>query len=75
VFQYLLTDDGNVRDRNAEPASAWHCASSGSRQSKVWRSSGYDFEALVVKVLGKSMKRPLTKFHGAQIETLFKKQA
>jgi enamine deaminase RidA (YjgF/YER057c/UK114 family) len=75
VFQYLLTADGNVRDRKVEPPSTWNCASSGSRQSKVWRSSGYDFEALVVKVFGKSMKRPLTKFHGAQIETLFKKQA
>jgi hypothetical protein len=41
----------------------------------VWRSSGYDFGDLVDKVFGKSMKRPLKKFHGAQIEALFKKQA
>jgi hypothetical protein len=34
----------------------------------VWRRSGYDFEALARKVLG--LKRPLTKFHGVQIETL-----
>jgi hypothetical protein len=72
VFQYLLAADGNVRDRKAE---TWHCASSGSRQSKVWRKSIYDFEALVVKLFGRSLKGPLTKFHGAQIETLFKKQA
>jgi hypothetical protein len=26
-------------------------------------------------LFGRSLKRPLTKFHGAQIETLFKKQA
>jgi hypothetical protein len=48
---------------------------SGSRQSKVWRNSDYDSEAPVVKLFGRSLKRPLTKFHGAQIETLFKKQA
>jgi hypothetical protein len=75
VFQYLHTADGNVRDRKAEPAETWHCPSSGSRQSKVLRNSGNDFEALVVKLFGRSLKRPLTKFRGAQIaqiETLFK---
>jgi hypothetical protein len=67
----LLTADGSVRDRKAEPAETWHCASSGSRQSKVWRSSSYDFKALVVKLFGRSLKRRLTKFRGAQIEILF----
>jgi hypothetical protein len=66
VFQYLLTADGNVRDRKAEPAETRHCASSRSRQSKVWRNSGNDFEALVVKLFGRSLKRPLTTFHGAK---------
>jgi hypothetical protein len=75
VFQYLLTADGNVRDRKAEPAGTWHCASSGSRQSKVWRNSGYHFKALVVKLFGRSLKRRLTTFDRAQIETFFNKQA
>jgi hypothetical protein len=75
VSQYLVTANGNVRDRKAEPAATWHCASSGSRQSKVWNNSGYDFKVLGAKVFGKSLKRPLTTFPREQVETLLKKRA
>jgi hypothetical protein len=74
VFQYLLTNEGQVRDRVENPPDSWPQATSGSRQPQAWRDSGYDFEALITSVFGRKMSRPLTKYHGTQVETLFRQQ-
>lgn len=74
TFQYLLQPDGTVRDRKLFPSDTWPLASSGSRQKKGWREAGFDFEEHMVSVLGTSMRKPLTKYHGAQIEMAFKRR-
>jgi hypothetical protein len=73
TFQYLLRPDGTVRDRKESPPDTWPLISSGSRQKKGWRAAGFDFEEHMVSVLGTSMRKPLTKYHGAQIEQAFKR--
>jgi hypothetical protein len=73
TFQYLLRPDGTVRDRKESPPDTWPLTSSGSRQKKGWRAAGFDFEEHMVSVLGTSMRKPLTKYHGAQIEQAFKR--
>jgi hypothetical protein len=73
LFHYLLNPDGTVRDRSNCDPNKWPLPSSGSRQSKGWREKGFDLEALLVAVLGDIMFKPLTKYHGAQIEIAFKR--
>lgn len=63
-------------------AFKWRGPSSGTRQPLKWRQVGFDFEWLVKVVLrscrvggqSDSMKRPITGFHGGQVETLFTRQ-
>lgn len=73
-FQYLITAEGEVRKRNEEgnAPDSWKQATSSSRQDPAWRAAGFDFEKLVELVL--SFKRPLTKYHGAQIGKIFMRQ-
>jgi hypothetical protein len=51
---------------------SWEQANSGSRRSKQWRERGFGFELLVAILGGRKMKRPLAKYHGAQIMNLFR---
>jgi hypothetical protein len=74
VFQYLLTAEGQVRDRVKNRPDAWPQATSGSRQPQAWRDSGYDLQALITSVFRRKVSRPLTKYHGTQVETLFRQQ-
>jgi hypothetical protein len=39
------------------------------------RSAGFDLEAYLCKLFGSRLTKPLTKYHGAQIATVFKRQA
>jgi hypothetical protein len=49
-------------------------ATSRSQQPQAWRDSGYDFEALITSVFERKMSRPPSKYHGTQVETLFREQ-
>lgn len=76
TFQYLLTAEGVARNRN-EPGHSpeeWEQATSSSRQSKTWTAAGFDLEKHIKRVLGSKLAKPLTKFHGAQIEAIFRNQ-
>jgi truncated hemoglobin YjbI len=76
TFQYLLTPEGRKRDRGAEGnrAHEWGKASSNSWQTKEWQAAGFNFEEHITKVLGRKMSKPVTKYHGSQIEAIFRGQ-
>lgn len=74
TFQYLLTPECKVRDRMECPPESWERATSSSRQTKAWREAGFDFEGFVKGVLGSKLAKPLTKFHGSQIEAVFRRR-
>jgi hypothetical protein len=74
TLQYLLKPDASVRDRKGEPPDMWPLATSGSKQPRSWRLAGFDFEQHLVNVLGPRLRKPLTKYHGAQVEAVFKRQ-
>jgi hypothetical protein len=72
TLQYLMNPDGTVRDRVQHPPGTWALAGSGSRQKQEWRGAGFDLEDHICTVLGDNLNRPITKWHGAQIEAIFK---
>lgn len=53
--------------RTEYPAEQCTRASCGPRQPKLWTTTG--LEELCVKVFGPAMQQPLTKLHGAQVES------
>jgi hypothetical protein len=56
------------------PPESWERATRGSRQTKAWRETGFDFEGLFKELLGSRLAKPLTKFHGTQIEAVFRRR-
>jgi hypothetical protein len=76
-FQYLLMPDGKVQDRTipGNQPNEWEQAIGGSRQTKEWRQAGLDYQKIVEGTVGgRSMCRPLTKYHGSQVERIFSGQ-
>jgi hypothetical protein len=78
---HLVLNTGNccfeVLDRTlpGNRPDEWEQATGGSRQTKEWRQAGLDYQKIVEETLGgRSMRRPLTKYHGGQVEKLFRGQ-
>lgn len=76
MLHYVLLPDGTPRDLNSPDAAAadWPRPRSGSIQQPIWRSLGFDLQALVEEIWGPKLKLPLTKYHGVQVEQLFREQ-
>jgi hypothetical protein len=76
-FQYLLTLEGKVQDRTipGNQPNEREQAIGGSPQTKEWRQTGLDYQKIVEDTVGgRSMCRPLTKYHGSQVERIFSGQ-
>lgn len=71
-LQYALLPDASEARDVGEPGNehtSWQLSNSGSIQTQGWLNAGFNFEELVSQTL--QLKKPITKFHGAQIQTLF----
>jgi hypothetical protein len=77
VLSLLMDNKGDARDSAAvaRAAESWTPPKSGSIQTPQFKGQGFDFQQHVEKVFGPKLKMPLTKFHGIQVETLFKQQS
>jgi hypothetical protein len=76
VYHYLLLPSGQPRSQQERESQAqtWPAANAGSIQSNSWLAMGFNFQKHIESVLGDKLQRPLQKFHGSQIENLFKEQ-
>lgn len=74
VLHYLLLPSGEPRPQEERDSQAqtWPAACAGSIQRPSWLEKGFNFQLFLVAVLGAFMWRPLQKFHGSQIEALFR---
>jgi hypothetical protein len=77
VLSVLVQHDGDARHSAgvAHAAEMWTAPKAGSIQTREFREQGFDFQRHVEEVFGPKLKIPLTKFHGSQVETLFKHQS
>lgn len=73
ALQYMVTPKGMPRDMHLHPPESWQGPGQGSIQDKGWRALGLDLEAVVEEVIKE--KRPITKYHGGQIERIFRRQS
>lgn len=67
--------DYRVVDLDEEPAELWPAPASGTIQPETWLEKGFDFQWFIESIFpsGK-MSRPLTGYHGAQIELMFRER-
>jgi hypothetical protein len=72
ILNWMVTADGDVRGQAELVApDRWERPRSGSRQSESWKRAGFDFEKYVATAVQGDMVRPITKFHGKQVELFF----
>jgi hypothetical protein len=76
TFHYLLTEDGQPRDRSEFPPEACaqqHPPLKAFRPSQEYLSARFYLDSCFVQVFGPSLVRPLTGYRGAQCSVLFKR--
>lgn len=73
MLHWTLLPNGLLRDlasAAADPAR-WPQPNSGSIQKREWLALGFNLQKSVEDVHGPRLRRPLTKFHGNQVQKLF----
>jgi hypothetical protein len=70
VLQYLLLPNGSLR-AGISPTDGHMKASSSSKQGKAWTAAGFDLMPVLGSVDRCLCSRPITKFHGNQVDIMF----